>query len=77
MQIILNVAGNAIKFTKEGHISITASIARTDYLRDFRTADFYPVACDGHFYLKVQVIDYKKADIFIILSPVRYVIHIK
>ncbi|XP_042467663.1 probable ethylene response sensor 1 [Zingiber officinale] len=57
MQIILNVAGNAIKFTKEGHISITASIARTDYLRDFRTADFYPVACDGHFYLKVQVKD--------------------
>ncbi|XP_074568180.1 putative ethylene response sensor 1 [Curcuma longa] len=57
MQIILNVAGIAIKFTKEGHISITASIARADYLRDFRTADFYPVACDGHFYLRVQVKD--------------------
>ncbi|KAI4995544.1 hypothetical protein ZWY2020_035447 [Hordeum vulgare] len=28
MQIMLNVAGNSIKFTKEGHVSIAASIAR-------------------------------------------------
>ncbi|CAL9094462.1 unnamed protein product [Musa textilis] len=46
MQIMLNVAANAIRFTKEGDISLTASVARTDYLRDFRALDFYPVASD-------------------------------
>lgn len=56
MQIMLNVAGNAVKFTKEGHISLTASVVRTDYLRDFTDPDFYPVASDGHFYLRVQVL---------------------
>ena len=56
MQIMLNVAANAVRFTKEGDISLTASVARTDYLRDFRALDFYPVASDGHFYLRVQVL---------------------
>ncbi|RWW37624.1 hypothetical protein BHE74_00057238 [Ensete ventricosum] len=56
MQIMLTVAGNAVKFTKEGDISLTASVARTDYLRDFRALDFNPVATDGHFYLRVQVL---------------------
>ncbi|CAL9103057.1 unnamed protein product [Musa acuminata var. zebrina] len=57
MQIMLNVAANAVRFTKEGDISLTASVARTDYLRDFRALDFYPVASDGHFYLRVQIKD--------------------
>jgi len=55
MQIILNVAGNAVKFTKEGCISITASVARADSLSDPRVPEFYPVASDGHFYLRVEV----------------------
>lgn len=55
MQIILNVAGNSIKFTKEGHISITASIARPDSLRDPYAPDFHPVLSYGSFYLVVQV----------------------
>ncbi|XP_073001527.1 probable ethylene response sensor 1 [Typha latifolia] len=57
MQTILNISGNAVKFTKEGHISLIASVVKSDYLRDIRTPDFYPVASDGNFYLKVQVKD--------------------
>ncbi|XP_020244707.1 probable ethylene response sensor 1 [Asparagus officinalis] len=57
MQTILNVAGNAVKFTKEGYISISASVARSDSLKDPRFPEFYPVASDGHFYLRVQVKD--------------------
>lgn len=54
MQTILNVAGNAVKFTKEGCVSITATVARPD---SFRVPDFYPIFSDGHFYLRVQVGD--------------------
>jgi ethylene receptor len=54
MQIMLNVAGNSIKFTKEGHISIAASIARPDLSRD---PYLHPVPSDGSFYLVVQVKD--------------------
>lgn len=55
MQTVLNIAGNAVKFTKEGNISISASVAKPDSLRDARAPEFYPVASDGHFYLSVQV----------------------
>ncbi|XP_077216730.1 ethylene receptor-like [Tasmannia lanceolata] len=55
MQTILNVAGNAVKFSKEGSISITASIAKLESLR--RAPDFYPVLSDEQFYLRVQVQD--------------------
>ncbi|WOL12166.1 ethylene receptor [Canna indica] len=58
MQTILNVAGNAVKFTKEGHISITASVAKPDSLRDpDRASKFSSVASAEHFYLRVQVND--------------------
>ncbi|KAG1326264.1 Ethylene receptor [Cocos nucifera] len=57
MQAILNIAGNAVKFTKEGHISIMASVVKPDSLRDPRAPEFYPITSDGHFYLRVQVKD--------------------
>ncbi|KAJ8455529.1 hypothetical protein OPV22_035116 [Ensete ventricosum] len=57
MQTILNVAGNAVKFTKEGHISITACVARSDSSRDPRAPEFSPVPGDRHFYLRIQVKD--------------------
>ena len=55
MQIILNIVGNGVKFTKEGHVSIIASVAKLDSLRDWRPPEFYPMQSDGHFYLRVQV----------------------
>lgn len=55
MQAILNIVGNAVKFTKEGYVSIIASVAKPEFLRDCRPPEFYPVSTDGHFYLGVQV----------------------
>ncbi|KAK9145770.1 hypothetical protein Sjap_005673 [Stephania japonica] len=57
MQVILNVAGNAVKFSKEGNISIIASLAKFDSLREASTPDFMPVPGANHFYLRVQVKD--------------------
>ncbi|PIA57498.1 hypothetical protein AQUCO_00600311v1 [Aquilegia coerulea] len=57
MQIMLNVVGNAVKFTKEGYVSVIASVAKADSLRDWRAPEFYPVSSDCHFYLRVQVKD--------------------
>ncbi|XP_052173222.1 ethylene receptor [Diospyros lotus] len=57
MQIILNIVGNAVKFSKEGSISIMAFIAKLYSLQDPRAPDFFPVPSDGHFYLHVQVRD--------------------
>lgn len=57
MQIILNIVGNAVKFTKEGFVSIIASVAKPESLSDWRPPEFYPVSTDGHFYLRVQVND--------------------
>ncbi|KAG7970929.1 hypothetical protein I3843_07G110300 [Carya illinoinensis] len=57
MQTILNVASNAVKFTNEGCISIIASVAKPESLRDWRPSEFHPVSSDGCFYLLVQVKD--------------------
>lgn len=57
MQTILNVVGNAVKFSKEGSISITAFVAKSESLRDSRSQDFFLVPSDNHFYLRVQVKD--------------------
>ncbi|KAL7001531.1 mitochondrial 2-enoyl thioester reductase [Sarracenia purpurea var. burkii] len=57
MQIILNVVGNAVKFSKEGSISITCFVAKSESLRDSRAPEFFPVPCDNQFYLRVQVKD--------------------
>lgn len=55
MQILLNVVGNAVKFSKEGSISMSAFVAKVESLRDFRSPDFFPMPSDYHFYLRVQV----------------------
>jgi ethylene receptor len=34
MQTILNIAGNAVKFSREGSISITGFVAKSESLRD-------------------------------------------
>lgn len=59
MQIVLNVVGNAVKFSKEGSISITAFVAKSESLRDFRAPEFFPAQSDNHFYLRVQVCFFK------------------
>ena len=59
MQTILNVVGNAVKFSKEGSISITAFVAKPESLKDARIPDFLPVPSDNHFYLRVQVCFFK------------------
>ena len=55
MQTILNISGNAVKFSKEGSILVTAFVVKSESLREYRTAEFYPVPSDNHFYLCVQV----------------------
>lgn len=57
MQTILNVVGNAVKFTKEGYVSVVASVARPESLRDWRSLEVYSTSNSGHFYLRVQVKD--------------------
>nr|AGG19167.1 ethylene receptor [Pyrus pyrifolia] len=57
LQTILNVAGNAVKFTKQGYISITASVAKSESSRDWQPPEFYPASTDGYFHLRVQVKD--------------------
>lgn len=57
MQIILNIVGNAVKFSKEGSISISAIMAKPDSLRDPRSPDFFPIPGDNSFYMRVQVKD--------------------
>ncbi|KAK1399230.1 hypothetical protein POM88_009093 [Heracleum sosnowskyi] len=58
MQTILNVVGNAVKFSKEGSILISAFVAKPDSIRDPRAPDNFPMPADSnHFYLQVQVKD--------------------
>ncbi|KAK2968729.1 hypothetical protein RJ640_005916 [Escallonia rubra] len=57
MQTLLNVVGNAVKFSKDGSISLSAFVAKSESLRDPRVPDFFPVPSDNHFYLRVQVKD--------------------
>ncbi|KAK4344099.1 hypothetical protein RND71_037193 [Anisodus tanguticus] len=54
MQILLNVVGNAVKFSKEGSVSISAFVAKSDSLRDPRAPEFFAVPSENHFYLRVK-----------------------
>lgn len=57
MQIMLNVVGNAIKFTKEGNITIEVSAIKQEYIKDWDIPQLYPAANNGQFHLQVQVKD--------------------
>ncbi|OIT39114.1 ethylene receptor [Nicotiana attenuata] len=57
MQILLNVVGNAVKFSKEGSVSISAVAAKSESLRDPRAPEFFLVQSENHFYLRVHVKD--------------------
>ncbi|GAB2284223.1 mitochondrial 2-enoyl thioester reductase [Dionaea muscipula] len=57
MQILLNIVANAVKFSKEGSISINAFVAKSEPLRDSRAPDLISLQTENHFYLQVQVKD--------------------
>ncbi|KAH6785358.1 hypothetical protein C2S51_037813, partial [Perilla frutescens var. frutescens] len=57
MQVLLHVIGNAIKFTREGGISISASVSKSESLKDPRAPEFFPMPSDNHLYLRVEVKD--------------------
>ncbi|XP_058222942.1 ethylene response sensor 1-like [Rhododendron vialii] len=57
IQTIINIVGNAVKFIKKGYVSVVASIAKQESLRDWRAPEFYSVSSDGYFFLRVQVKD--------------------
>lgn len=54
MQTAQNV-GNAVKFMKEGSISIKVSLKRAEYLMDPLIPEFYPVQGEQHCYIRVEV----------------------
>ena len=52
MQIILNIVGNAVKFSKQGSISVTALVTKSD---NRAPPDFFVEPTGSHFYLRVKV----------------------
>ncbi|KAI4341670.1 hypothetical protein MLD38_026364 [Melastoma candidum] len=56
-QTFLNIVGNAVKFTKQGCVSVIATNAKEDSSGDWQPPEHYPVSKTGHFFLRVQVRD--------------------
>ncbi|CAI5522355.1 unnamed protein product [Closterium sp. Naga37s-1] len=59
LQTALNVVGNAVKFTRDGSITITVCLERPEFQRDKNFPKFVPVVAlgDKHYYIRVQVKD--------------------
>jgi ethylene receptor len=57
MQTALNVVGNAVKFTKEGSISIKVCLERPEHTVDPLVPEFHPMQGEQHCYIRVEVRD--------------------
>ncbi len=55
MQTALNVVGNAVKFTKEGSISIKVCLERPEHTVDPLVPEFHPMQGEQHCYIRVEV----------------------
>jgi ethylene receptor len=56
MQTALNVVGNAVKFTKEGSISIKVCLERPEHTVDPLVPEFHPMQGEQHCYIRVEVL---------------------
>ncbi|CAK9275972.1 unnamed protein product [Sphagnum jensenii] len=57
MQTALNVVGNAVKFTKEGSISIKVCLERPEHTVDPLVPEFHPMQGEQYCYIRVEVRD--------------------
>lgn len=55
MQTVLNVVGNAVKFTKEGSIFVRVTVDGSQLQSDTHLMDFETSRSDQHCYVRVEV----------------------
>lgn len=55
MQTILNVVGNAVKFTKEGVVMVRVYVNKSDMQLDPRVPEFIPTQDEHHCNIRVEV----------------------
>ena len=55
MQTVLNVVGNAVKFTKEGSIFVRVTVDGSQLQSDSHLMDFETSRSDQHCYVRVEV----------------------